>query len=609
MITTWIRKLFAKSAPAARRPSTRLPGFRPALEGLEARQLLSGTPAAIASSLTHSPEDFSNFVTGAYRQYLGRLPDAAGLANWVAAMQSGLSDERLEASFIGSPEYIANHGGTGPAWVQGMYRDLLGRTPSAAEVDGWVNAMNQGMAPPTVAYGFAASAEREGQRVTADYQKYLGRTPSASEVQGWVNAFVQGISNEDVVTGFVGSPEYYNRAGGNTNPAWWLVAAYLDVLGRSPSDSDCLNWVGRTTDTQMTLTQTDSAGNSVLQISHRNLDGTTVRQTFVNGKLIQQDSWDTSGSHVRTSYDAAGNVITVITDNAAGKVELDYAGGKEIEQKSWDALGNFVRDISWSVTGTVQIDYASGKVIEQQTWDANGHETELLTWDLAGNAVKSITWAATGIVETHFANGKTTEKRTWDAAAVFLQDITWAPTGTVETDYAGNKITQLTWDAAGNYVKSVTWGSTGILETDYAAGKVIEQRTWDPKGNFLKDVTWSSAGTVETDFVNNPVVEQKTWDAAGNFIKDVIWSPSATVETDYVAGTVTEQKTWDAAGNFIKDVIWTPSGPIVYNFPPTKVPNPVKSNPGNTTAPSLVNGGPATPSSPQLAPSANGAFD
>ena len=32
----------------------------------------------------------------------------------------------------------------------------------------------------TIAYQFAASPEREGQRVTADYVQYLGRTPTAA---------------------------------------------------------------------------------------------------------------------------------------------------------------------------------------------------------------------------------------------------------------------------------------------------------------------------------------------------------------------------------------------------------------------------------------------
>src|SRR5262249_4062405 len=129
-----------------------------------------------ANTITHSKEHYVQFVTNAYKQYLNRAPDPSGLGSWVGALQNGLTDERLEASFIGSPEYIANHGGPGAGWVKGMYQDILGRTPSQSEVDGWVQALNSGVSPQQVAYGFAASAEREGNRVRGDYQTFLGRT-------------------------------------------------------------------------------------------------------------------------------------------------------------------------------------------------------------------------------------------------------------------------------------------------------------------------------------------------------------------------------------------------------------------------------------------------
>jgi hypothetical protein len=185
---------------------------------------------ALAGTLTHSAEYYSGVVTAAYQRYLGRGPDAAGLAGWVMQMQQGLSDEHLEASFIGSAEYINSHGGAGAGWVKGMYHDLLGRTPSQAEIDGWIKALADGESTTDIAFGFAASAEREGQRVTADYQQYLGRTPTPAEVKSWVNTFVNGSkTNEDVVAGFVGSVEYFKNH--NSDAQDWLNHAVLALLG------------------------------------------------------------------------------------------------------------------------------------------------------------------------------------------------------------------------------------------------------------------------------------------------------------------------------------------------------------------------------------------
>jgi hypothetical protein len=174
--------------------------------------------ANLAWQLAHSTEYYRNLVTTAYHRYLGRAPDQTGLNGWVAALQNALTDEQLEAGFIGSPEYIQAHGGSGPAWIQGMYQDLLGRTPSQSEVDGWVSALRTSLTPTQVAYGFAASAEREGQRVAADYANYLHRTPAQAEVDGWVRTFLAGSTNENVVAGFVGSPEYYKMHTGTDLP-------------------------------------------------------------------------------------------------------------------------------------------------------------------------------------------------------------------------------------------------------------------------------------------------------------------------------------------------------------------------------------------------------
>jgi hypothetical protein len=179
---------------------------------------------AMAGSLTHSSEYYSGIVTAAYQRYLGRTPDSAGLASWVAQMQKGLTDEHLEAAFIGSNEFIKNHGGLGSGWITAMYQSLLGRTPSQAEINQWLQALANGVSTTSIAYQFAASAERESQRVTADYQQYLGRAPTAAEVAGWVNRFESGTAtNEDVVAGFVGSVEYYQKHKSDSQD-WWNQA-------------------------------------------------------------------------------------------------------------------------------------------------------------------------------------------------------------------------------------------------------------------------------------------------------------------------------------------------------------------------------------------------
>jgi hypothetical protein len=202
--------------------------------------------SAAGKIFTHSREHYTDFVTKAYQKYLGRGPDQAGLDAWVALMLNGtVTDERLEAGFIGSPEYIQNHGSTPTGWITGMYKDLLGRTPLQAEIDTWLHVLQTGTPNDQVAFGFAASAEREGLRVRDDYTTYLGRNASDAEVNLWVGLFVKGTTNEDVVAGFVGSPEYFDSASkGKGQKTTWIMSAYQQVLFRTPSQSEINTWLG-----------------------------------------------------------------------------------------------------------------------------------------------------------------------------------------------------------------------------------------------------------------------------------------------------------------------------------------------------------------------------
>jgi hypothetical protein len=207
----------------------------------------------VAGALTHSTEYYHGLITRYYERYLGRGPDQTGLAYWTNALQSGLTDENLEAGFFWSKEYIDSHGGIGTAlptvaartsWLTGLYVDLIGRQPDAAGLQYWLDQLAMGVTPESAADQFAGSAEREGQRVALDYSRFLARTPAQSEVNYWVNQFLNfHIRNEDVVAGFLASNEYFYQKQG-ANPRDWLFAVYHDLFNRAPDDAGLNYWLG-----------------------------------------------------------------------------------------------------------------------------------------------------------------------------------------------------------------------------------------------------------------------------------------------------------------------------------------------------------------------------
>ncbi|HQU42393.1 MAG TPA: TIGR03118 family protein, partial [Pirellulales bacterium] len=177
-------------------------------------QLAAGQPrSAVADAIDHSAEYFGQIIIApAYERYLNRAADPGGLAYWTDQMQNhGLTDERLEAGFIGSAEFYARAGGTDQAWIDAMYQDLLGRPADASGQSFWLAELAAGAGRADMAYGFAAGTERETQRITDDFMHYLGRQPDQAGLEFWLGQFAAGVTNESLITGFVASDEYFKE--------------------------------------------------------------------------------------------------------------------------------------------------------------------------------------------------------------------------------------------------------------------------------------------------------------------------------------------------------------------------------------------------------------
>ncbi|HJT36411.1 MAG TPA: DUF4214 domain-containing protein, partial [Pirellulales bacterium] len=192
-----------------------------------------------------------------YEQYIGREADEPGLEYWVAQMQAGLSEEQLDAAMIGSPEYVRDHGGSDPAWVSGMYHDLLGRAPDAQGLQYWTARLRSGESHYGVALGFAASAEREALVIDADYRAFLGRSADQAEVASWVQQFAAGVHRDALIAALIGSSEYFNDPSkGDGNDAAWVASVYRDLFAIPVPSGEGQYWVSQL-ESQETFTNSE----------------------------------------------------------------------------------------------------------------------------------------------------------------------------------------------------------------------------------------------------------------------------------------------------------------------------------------------------------------
>jgi hypothetical protein len=100
-------------------------------------------------------------VARLYYGVLGRAPDAAGLGGWDNAISSGsLTLPQVAADLVSSQEFTSTHGVSNDAFVTALYEGALGRAPDAAGEASWVAALsNNTLSRSTVALDIAESPE------------------------------------------------------------------------------------------------------------------------------------------------------------------------------------------------------------------------------------------------------------------------------------------------------------------------------------------------------------------------------------------------------------------------------------------------------------------
>jgi hypothetical protein len=159
----------------------------------------------------------------------------------VTASGGGLATPITRTVVVGTSNFRLNFFDY-TAYIGKLYQTVLGRTGSAAEIAGWVAAMQGPASPASVASAFEHSAEARERLVGTWYSSYLGRVPSAREVQTWVGALLSGLSEEQVQADILGSTEFsYRVNSGGVGVAFsqnYVDSLFSLLLGRSPTASE-----------------------------------------------------------------------------------------------------------------------------------------------------------------------------------------------------------------------------------------------------------------------------------------------------------------------------------------------------------------------------------
>jgi hypothetical protein len=187
------------------------------------------------------------------------LPGSPAFGRAVAA-GAPISDERgfprpggrtTTAAAAGAyePRY-ASDATVNTVFVENLYDVLLGRPGDAPGVAAWVNVLGSGVPTINATLAFEGSPEFLVNQVNSLFQRYLFRASSTADVASLSRYLQAGHTLEQAAAILVGSPEFYARAAGN--PATFVEAAYMTVLGRVASNDDRLGWQQAMADGQTT---------------------------------------------------------------------------------------------------------------------------------------------------------------------------------------------------------------------------------------------------------------------------------------------------------------------------------------------------------------------
>ncbi len=172
------------------------------------------TRQGFALALTRSAEHRNQVVRQLYVDLLqrpgvgGPAPSAAELAGWSEQLAKDGNPNGVAAAFLAGPQYYAQAGGTDGAWVDALYRDVLGRP---ADQPGRAINVAQAGDRPGLARGLYTSDEALRRRVVRLYRTLVDRPADPSGLATWPAA-LQTNGDTVLAASLASTPDFWERA-------------------------------------------------------------------------------------------------------------------------------------------------------------------------------------------------------------------------------------------------------------------------------------------------------------------------------------------------------------------------------------------------------------
>lgn len=172
----------------------------------------------------------ADLVTGMYQKYLGRTPDAQGLAFWVGIVSQKETIEDTQANLVSTPEFFALSGGTNEGYITRLFNLALGRAPDPQGMSNLLSDLSNGFTREQVAEAVFNSHEFHQLEVAGYYQSqvdpndrddtivpfiddldFLDRPADAGGLAAYTAQLDAGVLDQVVWAQFLASDEFFAK--------------------------------------------------------------------------------------------------------------------------------------------------------------------------------------------------------------------------------------------------------------------------------------------------------------------------------------------------------------------------------------------------------------
>ncbi len=165
--------------------------------------------AAAAKATVNSDVGRQAAAADLFQQAFGRNIDASGRTYWSTKLKTITRPQMLSA-LTGSTEFFRRAGSTAPTFVDAVYQSVLGRGPDAAGRAFWIAKLNAGSSPDSIARSLVASTEYRRRTVDQAYASTLDVAPDAAGRAYWTDKLAT-TRVEVLLVSLASSRAFYDR--------------------------------------------------------------------------------------------------------------------------------------------------------------------------------------------------------------------------------------------------------------------------------------------------------------------------------------------------------------------------------------------------------------